>query len=97
MNTFRPTEIEQFAIDAKLNLVFGPKLYDRVFLGFEVLAVVDGELRGWSPCEHRAAVIDVHYSARVAWIAQRVFNQPVRRVNVVVRGLRHNDCEQPVC
>ena len=95
MTSFRLTEIEQFAIDAKLNLFFGAKLYDRVFLGFEVLEIVDGELRGWSPSEHCAAVIDVRYSARVAWIAQTVLNRPVRRVSVLVRGLRHDDCEQP--
>ena len=76
MPSFRPTEIEQFAIDAKLNLFFGATLYDQVFLGFEVLELVDGELRGWSPSEHRAAVIDVRYSAAVAWIAQTVLNRP---------------------
>ena len=95
MPSFRPTEIEQFAIDAKLNLFFGATLYDRVFLGFEVLELVDGVLRGWSPSEHLAAVIDVRYSAAVAWIAQTVLNRPVRRVSVLVRGLRHDDCEQP--
>lgn len=95
MTSIRPTLIEQFAIDAKLNLFFGGTLYDRVFLGFEVLELVDGELRGWSPSEHCAAVIDVRYAAEVAWIAQTVLNRPVRRVRVLVRGLRHGDCEQP--
>jgi hypothetical protein len=95
MTSFRPTEIERFAIDAKLNLFFGATLYDRVFLGFEVLELVRDELRGWSPSEHYAAVIDVRYSAAVAWIAQTVLNRPVRRVSVLVRGLRHDDCEQP--
>ena len=95
MNLFRPTEIEQQAIDAKLNRMFGARLYDRIFLGFEVLAVVDDELRGWSPSEHCAAVIDVHYSARVAWIAQSVLNRPVRRVSVLMRGLKHDACKQP--
>lgn len=95
MTLFRPTEIEQQAIDAKLNRLFGARLYDRIFLGFEVLAVVDDELRGWSPSEYCAAVIDVHYSARVAWIAQSVFNRPVRRVSVLMRGLKHDACKQP--
>jgi hypothetical protein len=95
MTSFRLTEIEQFAIDAKLNSFFGAKLYDRVFLGFEALEIVNDELRGWSPSEHCAAVIDVRYSAQVAWVAQIVLNRPVRRVRVLVRGLRHDDCEQP--
>ena len=95
MTSSCPTKIEQFAIEAKLNLVFGAKVYDRVFLGFEVLAVVDGELRAWSPSEHCAAVIDVQYSAEVAWIAQTVFNKPIRRVSVLVRGMSHDTSEQP--
>jgi hypothetical protein len=89
MTSFRPTKIEQFAIEAKLNMVFGASIYDRIFLGFEVLEVANDELRAWSPTEHCAAVIDVHYAEKVAWIAQTVFNRPVRRVNVMMRGLRH--------
>lgn len=95
MITFRPTEIEQLAIEAKLNFIFGAKVYDSLFLGFEVLEVVGDELRAWASTEHRAAVIDVRYSGRVAWIAQTVFNRPIRRVSVLLRGLRHDTCEQP--
>jgi hypothetical protein len=97
MTIFRPTETEQLAIEAKLNLIFGAKVYDRVFLGFEVLALVNDELRGWSPSEHCAAVIDVRYSGMVAWIAQTVFNRPVRRVRVLLRGMKHDAFEQPAC
>ena len=96
MTSFRPTKIEQFAMEAKLNRFFGARLYDRVFLGFEVVEVIDDELRAWSPSEHLAAVIDLRYSAKVAWIAQSVFNRPVRRVRVLVRGMSHNGREQPV-
>ena len=95
MTSFRPTKIGQLAIEAKLNLVLGAEAYDRVFPGFEVLEVVDGELRAWAPSEHQAAVIDVRYSGMVAWIAQTVFNSPIRRVSVLLRGLKHDGCEQP--
>ena len=95
MTSRRSTKVEQFAIEAKLNLILGAEVYDRVFQGFEVLEVVDGELRGWSPSEHRAAVIDVQFSAILVWIAQTVLNQPVRRVNVLMRGMRHDEREQP--
>jgi hypothetical protein len=95
MNSFRPTKIEQLTIEAKLNLIFGAKVYDRHFLGFEVLEVVNDELRAWAPSEHRAAVIDVRYAGRVAWIAQTVFNRPIRRVSVLLRGMKHGTCEQP--
>jgi hypothetical protein len=96
MTSFRPTKVEQFAIEAKLNHFFGATVYDRVFLGFEVLEVVDDELRAWSPSEHFAAVIDLRYSAKVAWIAQSVFNRPIRQVCVLARGMNHNAREQPI-
>src|SRR5258705_10726133 len=41
MTSFRPTKVEQFAIEAKLNRFFGENVYDRLFLGFEVVEVVD--------------------------------------------------------
>src|ERR1700694_5399193 len=83
MTSFRPTKIQQFAIEAKLNLMFGASVYDRIFLGFEVLEIVDGELRGWAPTEHGAAVIDVHYASKLAWIAETVLKRPIRRVSVL--------------
>jgi hypothetical protein len=93
MTSFRPTKIEQLAIEAKLNFIFGAKVYDRVFLGFEVLEVVNDELRAWALSEHQAAVIDVRYSGKVAWIAQTVFNRPVRRVSVLhVDSTRAKGC-----
>lgn len=96
MISFRPTNIQQFAVEAKLNRLFGADVYDRLFLGFEVVEVVGYELRAWSPSEHCAAVIDIKHGAKVAWIAQGVFKTPIRHVSVLVRGLSHNGREQPV-
>src|SRR5260370_14077670 len=97
MISFRPTRIEQYAIEAKLNLMFGANVYDRIFLGFEVLEIVDGELRGWAPTEYGSAVIDVHYASKLAWIAGTGFRRPIRRANVAVRGFKHHTAEQPLC
>jgi hypothetical protein len=96
MISFRPTKIEQLAFEAKLNRFFGENIYDRVFLGFEIVEVVDDELRAWSPSEHCAAVIDLHHAKKVAWIAQTLFNRPVRQVRVLARGMSHNGSAQPV-
>jgi len=41
-------------------------------------------------------VIDLQYSKKVAWIAQTLFNRPVRQVRVLARGMSHNAREQPV-
>ena len=95
MTTFRPTEIHQLAIQAKLNFALGARVYDDVFAGFEVLDIVGDELRGWATSEYRAAVIDIHFSAELARIAQAVTGQPVRRTSFLLRGLKHDADEQP--
>lgn len=95
MTTFRPTEIHQLAIQAKLNFALGARVYDDVFAGFEVREIVGDELRGWATSEYRAAVIDIHFSAEVARIAQAVTGRPVRRTSFVLRGLKHDTEEQP--
>ncbi|MFO1110425.1 MAG: hypothetical protein U1E61_14660 [Bradyrhizobium sp.] len=95
MTTFRPTEIHQLAIQAKLNFALGARVYDDVFAGFEVLEIVEDELRGWATSEYRAAVIDIHFSDEVARIAQAVTGRLVRRTSFVLRGLKHDTDEQP--
>ena len=95
MPTFRPTEIHQLAIQAKLNYALGARVYDEVFAGFEVLEVAGDELRGWASSEYRAAVIDIHFSAEVARIAQAVLRRPVRRTSFLLRGMKHDTDEQP--
>jgi hypothetical protein len=95
MTSFRPTEIQQLAMQAKLNLALGARVYDAVFLGFEVLAIVDGELRGWARSEYCAATIDIHFSAEVSRIAQAVLKRRVRRTSFLMWGLKHDTDEQP--
>jgi len=95
MTTFRPTEIHQFAIQAKLNFALGAHVYDDVFAGFEVLEIAGEELRGWATSEYRAAAIDIHFSAELARIARAVTGRPVRRTSFVLRGLKHETDEQP--
>jgi hypothetical protein len=95
MTSFRLTDIEQLAIQAKLNLSLGREIYDAVFLGFEVLQIVGDELRGWARSEYCAATIDIHFSREVARAAQAVLKQPVRRTSFLMRGLKHDTDEQP--
>jgi hypothetical protein len=95
MTTFRPTEIHQLAIQAKLNFALGARVYDDVFAGFELLEIVGDELRGWATSEYRAAVIDIRFSAEVARTAQAVLKRPVRRTSFLLRGMRHETDEQP--
>ena len=96
MTTFRPTEIHQFAIQAKLNFALGARVYDDVFAGFELLEIVGDELRGWATSEFRAAAIDLHFSVELARITQAITGWPVSRTSFVLRGLKHETEEQPV-
>jgi hypothetical protein len=95
MTSLRPTEIQQLAIQAKLNRALGANVYDAVFLGFEVLEVAGDELRGWARSEYCAATIDIHFSAVVARAAQAVLKQRVSRTSFLMRGLKHDTDEQP--
>jgi hypothetical protein len=95
MTTFRPSEIHQLAIQAKLNFALGARVYDDIFAGFEVREIAGDELRGWATSEYRAAVIDIHFSAEVARIAQAVTGRPVRSTSFVLRGQKHETDEQP--
>ena len=52
MTTFRPSEIHQLAIQAKLNFALGAHVYDDVFAGFEVLEIAGEELRGWATSKY---------------------------------------------
>ena len=93
MTSFRLTEIEQLAIQAKLNLA-GAGAGDAIFLGFEVLRS-SATSCGWARSEYCAATIDIHFSAQVARAAQAVLKQPVRRTSFLMRGLKHDADEQP--
>ena len=95
MTIFRPSEIHQLAIQAKLNFALGAHVYDDVFAVFEVLEIAGEELRGWATSEYRAAAIDIHFSAELARIARAVTGRPVRCTSFVLRGLKHETDEQP--
>src|SRR4029453_641366 len=96
MTTFRPTEIHQRAIQAKLNFALGARVYDDVFAGFEVLEIVGDELRGWATSEYRAAVIDIPFSAERGRLAKAVTGRAVQRTSFLLRGMKHDTDEQPV-
>ncbi|HKU05648.1 MAG TPA: hypothetical protein VJR30_06235 [Bradyrhizobium sp.] len=95
MTNYRPTEIQQLAIQAKLSFALGARVYDDVFAGFELLEIAGGELRGWATSEYRAAVIDIHFSAELVRIAEAVLQRPIQRTSFLLRGLKHDTDEQP--
>ena len=95
MTPYKPDLNEQHVLEAKLNTFFGADVYDKYFLGFEMVEVNDDVLRAWARTEHSAAVIQTQYSEDVAWIAGTLLNQHIKRLCVLVRGMKHGNCKQP--
>jgi hypothetical protein len=84
MSEFRPTRHEHHAIEAKLNMLLGASVYDKLFIGFEVISI-------------RRGVLDVHvnsqsadtiqrtYSLHVAIVVESVLKRAVKSVNLYPR------------
>jgi hypothetical protein len=51
---FVPTQAQQFAVQAKLNMALGKETFDRLFLGMEIDGVSDGVMKIWVRSEHCA-------------------------------------------
>ena len=82
MDQFRPSKIQQQAIQARLNYFLGAEEYDRLFVVFEILHL-----------EHEVLTVGVlpactnevqdKYSWHVAIVAEALFKQAVRKVSVI--------------
>ena len=48
MTPYKPNLNEQHVLEAKLNMFFGADVYDKYFLGFEMVEVNDDVLRAWA-------------------------------------------------
>jgi hypothetical protein len=86
--TFRPTDVEQFAIQAKLNMRVGSKVYDSLFVGMQIVGVASGGLQVLVRSDHCAHVIERNYLGMLAVIAESVLRKPIRSVTVVSRNVR---------
>jgi len=56
MSEFKPTLHEHLAIEAKLNMLLGAAIYDRLLIGFRVVSVKDGVLLVLVDPENLAAI-----------------------------------------
>jgi hypothetical protein len=56
MSEFKPTLHEHLAIEAKLNMLLGAAIYDRLLIGFRVVSLKDGVLLVLVDSENLAAI-----------------------------------------
>ncbi len=79
------SQAENYAVQAKLNLMLGAKEYDSLFLGFECRELVEDIIHVYARSEYQAHKIEKRYTAHVAMAVESVIRRPVKRVNVLPR------------
>jgi hypothetical protein len=84
----KPTDIQQFAIQAKLSMQLGPEVFDAVFVGIEIAGLSNGEMRVLARSEHCANVIENNYLGMLAVIVESVLKRPVKFATVASKSVR---------
>jgi phage-related minor tail protein len=84
----KPTDIQQFAIQAKLSMQLGPEVFDAIFVGTEIAGLSNGEMRVLARSEHCASVIEQNYLGMLAVIVESVLRRPVRFATVAPKNVR---------
>jgi hypothetical protein len=84
----KPTDIQQFAIQAKLSMKLGPEVFDTVFLGTEIAELSHDEMRVLARSEHCANIIERNYLGMLAVIVESVLKRPVKFATVASKNVR---------
>ena len=79
MSEFKPTLHEHLAIEARLNMLLGAAIYDRLLIGFRVVSVKDGVLLVLVDPENLAA-INQEYPMHLAIVVESVLRRAVKSV-----------------
>jgi hypothetical protein len=85
---FVPTETQQFAVQAKLNMALGKETFDRLFLGMEIDGVSDGVMKIWVRSEHCALDIQANHAGTIAVVAENILKKPIKSVLVLPKTFR---------
>jgi hypothetical protein len=82
MTPFKPPQVQQHAIQARLNYFLGADEYDRLFAGFEILHIENKVL---TLSVRPACTNEVRdkYSWHIAIVAESLLRQAIRKVNVI--------------
>ena len=84
----KPTDTQQFAIQAKLSMKLGPQVFDTIFVGSEIAGLSNGEMRVLARSEHCADVIERNYLGLLAVIVESILKRPVKFVTVGSKSVR---------
>ena len=84
----QPTDVQQLAIQARLNMQVDPWVFDSMFAGMEIAELSNGELRVLVRSQHCANVIEQNYLGTLAVIAESILKRPVKSVTVVPKNVR---------
>jgi hypothetical protein len=84
----KPTDIQQFAIQAKLSMQLGPEVFDTVFVGIEIAGVSNGEMRVLARSERCAELIEKNYLGMLAVIVESILKRPVKFATVASKSVR---------
>lgn len=74
------TEVQQQAVQARMNLIVGANEYDRLFLGVIFSEVIDGVLYAFAQSETLAAEIEEKYALHLSIIVSQIAATPVEFV-----------------
>ena len=78
-----PTAIEKLAIQARLNFMLGSKLYDSLFLGFDLASVNNRKTATvFARSEYNANQIATNYRLHVAIAIESIIKLPIKNVIV---------------
>lgn len=84
-------DIQQQAIQARMNLIVGATTYDRLFLGITFDEVADDILYVFARTEELAAEIEESYALALSIVASQITGVSVEFVQVLPERLRQ--CE----
>lgn len=83
MTSLRPSDCQNFAIQAKLNMIVGAEAYDDLFLGFECGEIIEGIAHIYAKTEYCASRIEAEYAVQVGYAVGSVVNRHIKLVNVL--------------
>jgi hypothetical protein len=82
----RLSEVEQLAIQAKLNMHMGAEAFDRVFMGAEFTNAWQGTLVVRVRSEYNAEQLERKHVALLAAIAEDILGERIAFVDIITRG-----------
>jgi hypothetical protein len=85
---FVPTEAQQFAVQAKLNMALGKETFDRLFLGMEIDGVSDGVMTISVRSEHCALDIQANHAGTIAVVAENILKKLIKTILVLPKTFR---------